>query len=165
MGVNIYHIVMIILGKRQIKLESHLEYIYSKVFPRITKIEFKRLFDCGFTRSYDRGFQLIDQDENPEAIFLILSGSADIYMDEQFVARLEKGEFIGEMGFLTGQKTSATVVMAENSKVQYWDINELKLYLSKNPKLLPDFHSAIGNQLIKRLISSSQKASLNGQAA
>jgi CRP-like cAMP-binding protein len=153
--VNFYHITMAILAQREIKIEDPEEYVYAKNFHSMTRVEFKRLLKCGHTRTYHKGHKLIEQDENLNAIFLIIDGEGTVYFNNLEVAKLTKGDFIGEMSFLTQQSTKGSVIISETSKIHFWDKETLAGFFAKNPVLLAKFHSAIGNQLITRLVTKS----------
>ncbi|HXH75941.1 MAG TPA: cyclic nucleotide-binding domain-containing protein [Bacteriovoracaceae bacterium] len=153
--VNCYHIIMALLARREIKINDVEEFVYGKNFQSMTRVEFKRLLNCGYTRTYHPGQKLVEQHDNLGAIFLILEGEVQVSMNGSVVANLGKGDFVGEMSFLTNQPTKADVLLSEVSRIHYWDMEELKSFFSKNPSILAKFHSAIGNQLITRLVSKS----------
>lgn len=163
--VNIFHVAMAIAARRDIKLDQKEEFAYSTLFRIMTRVEFKRLLNCGFKRTFYTGQKIVEQDDELQAIFLILEGEAHVMVNGCKVAVLTKGEFIGEMSFLTNELTRADVIISKNSIVQYWDLNDLKTFFRKNPAVLASFHSAIGNQLISRLIAQSTKLSLVGTKA
>lgn len=163
--VNCYHITLALLARRQIRISEVEEFVWGRNFQSMTRVEFKRLLKCGHTRTYHPGQKLIEKDDNLGAIFLVLEGEASVSMQGLTVARLSKGEFIGEMSFLTGQPTRADVVISKTAKIHYWDNDELRVFFSKNPMLLGKFHSAIGNQLIGRLIEKSLSEAQQRRAA
>jgi CRP-like cAMP-binding protein len=154
-SINIFHLAMFFLSKRSITISKTEESVYSKNFSALTKVEFKRLLKVGFTRTYSSGTILIEENQNLEALFLIMEGETKVMIKNLEVAQLFTGDFIGEMSFLTEQKTKAKVVTSKESKIHFWEKEELKAFLQKNPILLAKLHGAIGNQLITKLISKS----------
>lgn len=69
---------------------------------------------------YPRGFYVIEQDEPATSLYLILSGSIDIYIEQdngdmQFIETHSPGTFIGESGIAYGAPRNAHCVAAENT--------------------------------------------------
>jgi len=150
--VNSYHLIMFVLAKRKIKLSDMESFVYHKHFSAITPVEFKRLLKCGHTRNYYKDQKLIEANSHLGAIFLIMEGEVNVSLHGKIITQLKKSEFIGEMSFLTGQKTRADIILSTTCKIHYWDLEELNTFFRRNPSILASFHSAIGHQLISRLL-------------
>ncbi len=163
--VNCFHIGMALAAQRKIELPADKEFIYQKNFTSMTRVEFKRLLAVGHTRTYHTGHQLIAQHDQIDSIFMIVEGSAQVRINGHTVATLTQGEFIGEMSFLTHQLTRGEVTMAQTTKIHYWDEQDLRVFFAKNPTILASFHSAIGNQLISRLLAQKSVRPTSAQAA
>lgn len=68
---------------------------------------------------YRSGFSIIEQGEQANSLYLILSGTADVIREAadgtlQYRARLEPGDFFGEEGLAHKKPRNAHVVAAEN---------------------------------------------------
>jgi len=59
------------------------------------------------------GETLLRQGQPPEAVYVVLEGEADVYLEtpkgEVHLARIASGEVVGEIGALAGQPHSATI--------------------------------------------------------
>ena len=63
---------------------------------------------------------------------LVLNGKADIIRDGETIAILERGQFIAEISYITGEPASADVVSPERLTYYIWNRNNLdKLQKSK----------------------------------
>jgi CRP-like cAMP-binding protein len=111
--------------------------------------------ECGFTRSYSAHHRLINQNEAIEAIYVIMEGQSHVFANGFHVATLEKGEFIGEMSFLTNTPPRADVIVSQDSQIHFWSTEDLRSHFGKRPLMLGKFHSAIGNQVISKLVVKS----------
>jgi len=82
-----------------------------------TLLRFSRdYFDVNW---YPAGFSIIEQGEQANTLYLILSGTADVIREAtdgtlQMVTRLEPGDFFGEQGLAHQKPRNAHVVAAEN---------------------------------------------------
>lgn len=68
---------------------------------------------------YPAGFYIIEQGEPPSSLYLLLSGHADIYKEDEdgevtFLAKLEPGVFFGEVGLANNEPRNAHVVARDN---------------------------------------------------
>ncbi len=150
--VNAYHIFMHLSAKRKIPLTDIEHFVHSKNFPTMTTVEFKRLLSSGHTRTYHKGQKLIEENSQLGAIFLIMEGEVQVCSKGKVISSLSHGEFIGEMSFLTGQMTKTDIILTTTSKIHYWDLDDLDNFFRKYPLILSKFHSAIGTQLISRML-------------
>ena len=78
------------------------------------------LFQVGEEKVVNPGTTIVQQGIRPTAIFVVLRGRFDVAVEtfaDQPLAKLEAGEFIGEISFLEGSPASATIVANEESAV------------------------------------------------
>ena len=78
------------------------------------------LFRVGEERVVDRGTEIVHEGVRPKAIFVVMRGSFSVGVEtlsDEPLARLGTGELIGEIAFLEGSPTSATIVADEESTV------------------------------------------------
>ncbi|MEQ1439785.1 serine/threonine-protein kinase [Fontimonas sp. SYSU GA230001] len=62
--------------------------------------------------TYAPGQTLIEEGEIDNALYLLARGSADVLKGGKPIGRLDKGDCVGEVGFLTAARRTATVVAA-----------------------------------------------------
>jgi len=79
------------------------------------------------------GFSIIEQGEPATALFLLLSGHADVVREDgdgrrQFVTRLVPGQFFGEQGIASGRPRNAHVIAAESATCLVWSPGEPTLF-------------------------------------
>jgi CRP/FNR family cyclic AMP-dependent transcriptional regulator len=58
------------------------------------------------------GYHLLDQGSFPHEVFVILDGTVDVTKDGVPLATLGRGEILGEIAILGGERRTATVVAA-----------------------------------------------------
>jgi len=66
--------------------------------------------DASRVRVYARGETILRHGDEGSSMFIVHEGSISIRVDENEVARLEPGDFFGEMALLTGERRTADVV-------------------------------------------------------
>ena len=155
MTINLFHICKYYYDQRNIKLNSEDQFLYDNVFSTLTRPQFLHLLSKGYTRTLPKNYNLIENDDEVDALFILKMGEADIYCNDEYINTLQRGRFIAEMSFLTGKSTTADVYMKNESRVHFWVKNDLKAFLSKNPELMHKFDAIIGAQLVDIIRSSN----------
>ena len=112
--------------------------------------------EIGTIENKAHGALLIKQGETMEFVMCILDGSAGVIIDGDKIASLQNGDFIGEMSFLSGNLSSATVRAEVLSTLIIWRQEDLKILLRKNPSLLIEFNRTIERQLAGKLIHKNR---------
>lgn len=67
--------------------------------------------------TYGAGETLIDEGETSRYFFLVIEGEVDIVKNRKIFHRLRDNDYFGEISIFTGEKTSATVRVAAESKI------------------------------------------------
>lgn len=78
------------------------------------------LFQVGEERVVDSGTAIVDEGVRPDALFVVIRGRFSVgieALDDAPLAKLEAGEWIGEISFLEGSPASATIVADQESAV------------------------------------------------
>jgi len=87
-----------------------------------------------------KGDTIVKEGEKGGMLYLVRSGSVDIYQEldgkEQRLAGLGEGSMIGEVTFLSGEVATATVVAAEDSVVYTLDRDGFARLMQQSPDLV-----------------------------
>ena len=87
-------------------------------------------------RRFAPGESVIRDGEDSTAFYLVASGSAAVVQDRKEIARVESGDFFGEMAFLTGTVRTATVRASESAlEVIEIDDSSLRSLLENHTEL------------------------------
>ncbi len=76
----------------------------------------RRIFDSGNWVDAETGVRLITEGEPVHELYYIMSGRADVLVDEQVVAEVTEG-FVGEMNAMQSGPASATVEITEPARL------------------------------------------------
>ncbi len=80
--------------------------ILSPIAPEIQQA----IADAARVHIYSKGETIIRRDAEGDSMFIIHHGSVSVRIDDAEVARLEPGDFFGEMALLTGEHRTADVI-------------------------------------------------------
>ncbi len=97
-------------------------YAHFKILP---PGDFRKLMRAATRQTLPSGYVLTTNNARVKSVYYIVNGSVAV---EKFGDRffLPDGIFLGEVGYLTGNRASATTVLTEDSDVLEWDVAELK---------------------------------------
>ncbi|RAP33459.1 hypothetical protein DID75_02035 [Candidatus Marinamargulisbacteria bacterium SCGC AG-410-N11] len=81
-------------------------------------------------KKYTKDTILIKKNINPKCIFQIISGTANVIIDNKIITTLSKNNIIGELSFFSDSLPTATVKLSSQSKIAI--LPQASLYQHKN---------------------------------
>ena len=155
--VNIYHIAVIIYEKRPVKMSPKEKELYETMFRGLSPVEFLKITKIAQWKKYKTPLPIITQGKPVKDLILIYNGLVDILVNDNKVAELKDGQFVGEMSFLTEKPATATCKVAHTTECLVWPQKDFKDLLKRNPSLYFTIQSLLSEQVSNNLVSSSQK--------
>jgi CRP-like cAMP-binding protein len=157
-AVNLVQIALLILENRPIFMGEEELKLYRTVFHPLRPREFAKLLSIAEWRHAKMGEELLQQGKPVPALLLISTGRATVEMDGRFVTELGAGQFVGEMGFLTGQNASARVAAGLPTHYLAWPAGKLRSLLSATPALHLKMQGILGSDLVDKLRREAMSA-------
>jgi hypothetical protein len=155
--VNLYHIAVIIYEKRPVQMSPKEKELYETMFRGLTPVEFLKITKVAEWKQFKAPLPIITQGKPVNDLILIYNGMVDILVNDNKVAELKDGQFVGEMSFLTEKPATATCRVSHNTECLVWKQGEFKDLLKRNPSLYFTIQSLLSEQVSNNLVSSSQK--------
>lgn len=98
-------------------------------------------------RQYEKGDIIINEGDNPEAIFEMIEGCALVTVKGTEVGRIERGEVFGEISFLTASPRTASVVAAGSCLCQAIKGGDFDSIVKFRPTLIHSMSRTIAKRL------------------
>lgn len=124
----------------------------SKHFEMLSPGQFRRLLRAGQHSIADTEMTLTTQGAPLARLYYIVSGTASLVKDGSEFP-MQPRQFVGEIGFLTGQPASGTVVLAEGGEVLFWEVPDLTRMLERAPALKSSMLAQFNVDLIKKVVN------------
>ena len=156
-GLNLYHIAVIIYEKRPIKMAPKDKELYETLFKDLSPVEYLKISRAAKWETLKPGKRIITQGMPVPDLYLIYNGTVDITIDNEHIAQLKDGEFVGEMSFLTEKVATATCKVKYEAQCLVWKQREFKELLKRNPSLYFTIQSVLSAQVSDKLVSSTKK--------
>jgi len=150
LAINLYYVVVLILDKSTIALPEETKEIYHQYFSSMSTREFKRLISINKFQII-KGEKLIGEGEVTDKLFILLDGEVDVVKSGKTIAKLNAGDFVGEMSFMSNNTASADVIATKEVKYAYWSHKDLDKLSKKNQKIYNKFISVISCDLVRKL--------------
>tara|TARA_B100001059_G_scaffold216719_1_gene235365 strand:- start:664 stop:1314 length:651 start_codon:yes stop_codon:yes gene_type:complete len=147
-GLNLYHIAVIIYEKRPVDMTDKEKELYDTMFRNLTPVEFLKITKVAEWVKYNTPLPIIAQGKPVKDLILIYNGTVDVIVNDKKVAELKDGQFVGEMSFLTEKPATATCRVEHNAECLVWKQKEFKDLLKRNPSLYYSIQSLLSNQLV-----------------
>ena len=156
-AVNLYHIAVILYEKREVKMDAKNQELYDTLFSEMTPVEYLKISRAAKWEMVKAGERIITQGMPVPDLYLIYNGTVDVIVDNEQIAELKDGEFVGEMSFLTEKVATATCKVKYDAQCLVWKQKEFKELLKRNPSLYFTIQSVLSAQVSDKLVSSSKK--------
>ncbi|MDF1811288.1 MAG: cyclic nucleotide-binding domain-containing protein [Verrucomicrobiales bacterium] len=111
----------------------------------------KRLMKLGAWTEVQEDATLITQGENPEKLKFLVSGEARIERDGKVIDKAKKGDYIGEMSYLTNQAATATVITTTPTRYLAFNQAILRDFLQKNQDVRHALEASFNRDLVGKL--------------
>lgn len=150
LAINVFHITLLMMDKITINLPRETVRIYHRYFSTLSTREFKRLITSnGFSIFQDQN--IIDQSDVPDRLYIVLRGKVEVIKNDEIIATLRAGDFIGEMSFLSKEPASANAYAYNLVQCAYWTHDDLERLKQKNLDAYDKFIAIIGRDLVRKL--------------
>ena len=149
--INVVQIGLLVKERWPRDLQGEERELYDTVFKDLTPGEFVKLLGVGGWRKTDAGETLVEDGSVVENMMVLTDGEAEVRKGEKVLARLQAGQFVGEMSFLTGDKAGADVVTPAGAKLMSWPQAALEKFLDKHGGLSFKVRGVLGRDVVTKL--------------
>ena len=150
-GINIVQIYILLLERKPVQLNEEEQQLYRMVFRALKPREMLKLLKLATWNTVAAGQRIIEQGATLNNLMVVYSGNASVQTGGREVANLKGGQFMGEMSYLTGGRTHASVVAQTPLRYVSWSKDQLKKFLEGNPELRATLQMILGVDLVAKV--------------
>jgi hypothetical protein len=154
--INLIQVIILFKEKKPVRIPERLHDIYKDRFEHMSEREFLRFWAIGAKKIILGGF-IIREGERKDSVFIITEGKALVKQNLNTVASLGRGDFIGEMSFISGRTASADVVADEEIFLHAWKREELQQLNDRDNTLWVKIQQALGHDLVSKVHKLNKK--------
>jgi Cyclic nucleotide-binding domain len=114
--INLYQLFWLVRNRVSLNLPEEDAPLLREALSGLDDGQIARLLKAAEWKTFSAGDVLTRQDAPLDSLFYLLSGRASVAVNSSLITHLEKGSFIGEIAYLTGNPATATVTIEEPSR-------------------------------------------------
>jgi len=148
--INLIQVIILFKEKKPVRIPERLQDIYKDRFEHMSEREFLRFWAMG-SKKIILGGLIIREGERKDSVFIITEGQALVKQNLNTVASLGRGDFIGEMSFISGRKASADVSSDGEISLHAWKREDLTHLKERDNTLWIKIQQALGHDLVAKV--------------
>ena len=140
--------------KQHQEIERRVEKLrHVELFDTLTEDEWEEMAAHLYVAPFMRGETITRQGAEAHWLYLITMGEAEVRVavngTSETVARLHEGDFFGEMGMMTGEPRTATVMALTDVECYRLDKESFQRILQRRPEIAEDISHALARRRVE----------------
>lgn len=149
--INVFHLVILTKERLSLRLPEADAPLLRESLAGLTDFQIAKLLRAADWKDYGPGDVLTHQDAPVDALYFLCRGRANVEVSGKFVTYLEKGTFIGEIAYLTGNPATATVTIDEPSRVLAFSKMKMARVVSSDEQISGIMYQLLGRDLAMKM--------------
>jgi hypothetical protein len=152
--INVGQLLLIWWDKRHTHSNEDEALLVSTVMPGLSGRALRQLMRLARWRTVEEGTVLLQEGQPVTDLLFVTDGAARIERGGMLVAICSRGDFVGEMSFVSGKVATATVIADRPMRLADFDVVALKAGLADDK----DFRHALEASFNRNLIGKLNRA-------
>lgn len=149
--INVGQLLLIWWDKGQAHSNDDEALLATTILPGQSGRAVKRLMQLAIWRTVPEETVLLREGQPVTELLFVADGAARIEKGGVLVAVCSRGDFVGEMGFVSGNAATATVVADRPMRIARFDAADLKAHLNTDSDLRHALEASFNRNLIGKL--------------
>lgn len=149
--INVYQLIWLVRDRMSLRLPEKEGPLLRESLSGLDDAQISRLLKAADWRDYQTGDVLTRQDAPVDALYFLCSGRANVEVNKSLVTYLEKGSFVGEIAYLTGNPATATVVIDEPARVLAFSKMRMAKVVAADPEINGIIYQLLGRDLAMKM--------------
>jgi CRP-like cAMP-binding protein len=137
--------------KLSLRLPEAERELLRSVFTGLDDAQIARLLVAGRFNDIVKGTTLAEENKPLDTLFFICAGRVNVTIAGREVAHLEKGNFVGEIAFLTEKPATATVVAEDSVRALVFERAELNKFFRTEAEVAGLIYQLLGRELAHKI--------------
>jgi CRP-like cAMP-binding protein len=150
-AINLYQLIWLVRDRLNARLPEKDAEMLRQSFSGLDDSQIARMLRAADWKDYVQGDVLTRQDAPVDALYFLCSGRATVEVDGTFVTYLEKGSFIGEIAYLTGNPATAKVIVDEPSRALAFSKMRMAKVMAGDKQISGILYQLLGRDLAQKM--------------
>ena len=149
--INLYHLYRLVQERLSLRLSEEHRALLRKVLSGLDDAQIARLLGAGALCDFAAGTRLAEENQALDKLYFICDGRVSVTIAGRAVSELEKGNFVGEVAFLTERPATATVIAETPLRALAFDRDTLKQFFQNETEVAGLIYQLIGRELAHKI--------------
>jgi len=149
--INAYQLARLIQDRLAFRLPEEERNLLRGVLVGLDDSQIVRLLSAGEFAEIPKGTTLADEGEPLEKLFFICEGNANVTIGDRKISQLEKGNFVGEVAFLTDRPATATVTTDSPLRALVFEKSALNELFRTEAAVAGPIYQLLGRELAHKI--------------
>ena len=154
--VNVAQLVILIIENRRGRFSDEEQMFIETCIPDLERLHARRFMKLGAWTEVQEAIELVVEDTCPPDLKFIVSGKARVERNNKRLGKVGRGDFLGEMSYLTGKQASASVISETPVRYLAFSRENLKTHLEKNPEVRHALEASFNRNLVDKLVKTNE---------
>jgi CRP-like cAMP-binding protein len=149
--INLYQLFWLVRNRVSLRLPDDDAPLLREALSGLDDAQIARLLKAAEWKNFQPGEILTRQDAPLDSLYFLLSGRAAVAVSGSLVTYLEKGSFIGEIAYLTGNPATATVTVDEPSRALSFNRVRMAKVIASDEAISGIIYQMLGRDLAMKM--------------
>ena len=155
-AINLYQIYRLVKDRLSLRLPEADRDLLRGVLRGLDDAQIARLLHAGAFLDLAAGTTLAEENRPLQKIYFICSGRVRVTISGREVSHLERGNFVGEVAFLTEMPATATVITEDEVRALAFDRARLKQFFDNDADVAGIIYQLLGRELAGKIKVSNK---------
>jgi hypothetical protein len=154
-AINAYQLFILQRDRMSLRLPEKEAPLLRQALAGLDDAQIARLLKAAEWVDCAPGDVLTNQDAPVDALYFVCSGSAKVEVGNSVVTHLEKGAFVGEIAYLTGNPATATVIVEQPSRILKFSKMRMAKVIGADDRINGIIYQLLGRDLAMKMRRSN----------
>ena len=150
-GINAYQLYRLVQDRLSLRLPEADRELLRSVLTGLDDAQIARLLLAGEFCEIADGTTLAKEGEPLERLYFLCAGRVDVTIGRRAVSNLERGNFVGEVAFLTEKPATATVIADGAVRALVFDKDRLTRFFRNESDVAGLIYQLLGRELAHKM--------------
>jgi CRP-like cAMP-binding protein len=149
--INAYQLSLLLRDRMLLRLPEEYRDLLRSVLTGLADTQIARLLVAGNFVDVVKGTLLAEENKPLDKLLFICSGHVRVVIAGREVAHLEKGNFVGEVAFLTEKPATATVIAEDDVRALVFERAKLSQFFRDETEVAGLIYQLLGRELANKI--------------
>jgi CRP-like cAMP-binding protein len=150
-AINAYQIYRLMQDRLSLRLPEPDRELLRSVLSGLDDAQIARLLFAGEFSAIAKGTTLTTENQPLERLFFICAGDVRVSIAGREVSHLQKGNFVGEVAFLTEKPATATVIAEDEVRAIVFERDKLSKFFRNEAEVAGIIYQLLGRELANKI--------------